>query len=89
MVALVNARGIRERAMLLVALTDWLCVSDLVGILIDELVFSERYLHLVARGRSRLGVRGDIKVLKHFFNARPEPMSRSVFEGVLERTHGR
>ena len=45
--------GIRDRAMLLLALAGGLRVSELVGVRLDELQFNGRYLHVRVRGKGR------------------------------------
>jgi site-specific recombinase XerD len=45
--------GIRDRAMLLLALAGGLRVSELVGVRIDEVEFSDRYIHVRVRGKGR------------------------------------
>lgn len=45
--------GIRDRAMLYLALTGGLRVSELVGIRLDDITFSDRYVHVVVRGKGR------------------------------------
>jgi site-specific recombinase XerD len=45
--------GIRDRAMLYLALTGGLRVSELVGIRVDEVEFESRYLDLRVRGKGR------------------------------------
>lgn len=45
--------GIRDRAMLLLALAGGLRVSELVGVRIDEVEFSGRYIHVRVRGKGR------------------------------------
>ena len=45
--------GIRDRAMLLLALAGGLRVSELVGLRIDEMHFNGRYLDLRVRGKGR------------------------------------
>jgi integrase/recombinase XerD len=45
--------GIRDRAMLLLALTGGLRVSELVGLRLDEVEFNGRYVDLPVRGKGR------------------------------------
>lgn len=45
--------GIRDRAMLLVAMTGGLRVSELVGLRVDEVQFDGRYVELRVRGKGR------------------------------------
>lgn len=46
-------RGIRDRAMLHIAIAGGLRVSELVGLRLDAVTFDGRYVHLLVRGKGR------------------------------------
>jgi integrase/recombinase XerD len=93
--------GIRDRAMLHVAICAGLRVSELVGLQLDDVVLQQMNIRVHGKGRrdraiplwnvtatalrAWLAIRGTLSVPEVFVNARSEPMTRWGFAHVLKR----
>ena len=93
--------GIRDRAMLQVAVCAGLRVSELIGLTLDDVALPAMTLHVHGKGRRQrviplwkvtatalrawLAIRGTEATPELFLNARREPMSRWGFAYVLKR----
>jgi integrase/recombinase XerD len=93
--------GIRDRAMLHVAVCAGLRVSELIGLTLDDVALPAMTIRVHGKGRRErtiplwkvtgtalrawLAIRGTVTVPEVFINARGQPMSRWGFAYVLKR----
>ncbi len=94
-------KGIRDRAMLHLAVCAGLRVSELTGLRVDELAPQSKSIHVRGKGRREralplwkitasavrawLAVRGHVPALELFVNARGQPLSRWGVAYLLQR----